>query len=202
MESNNSEYSNEQNKEYKNIEKSEKNVQNLNLSNFIPITFFCTLDTHKFTKDKTKPIEKDVFLDKLIKISDVSNINEFWDVFQHLRKPSLCETGSDYHIFKKGIYPMWEDNANENGGKLSILLTHKYSNIIWEEVAFMFSKGLLPYYKNINGVVLSVRPKYTVLSFWIKCEDFSTVENIRNELTIILQAPSPNCFDYIPFKRI
>ena len=59
MESNNSEYSNEQNKEYKNIEKSEKNVQNLNISNFIPITFFCTLDTHKFTKDKTKPIEKD-----------------------------------------------------------------------------------------------------------------------------------------------
>jgi len=173
---------------------------NFNMSYFTPISFFCSLNTHSVNKYKNKPIQKEEeFLDKLIKIADVSNITEFWEVFQHLQKPSQCQIGSDYHIFKRGIYPMWEDKSNKDGGKLSVLLTFKYANIIWEEVAFNFSKGLLPYYDNINGIVISMRPKFMVLSFWIKYGNVSIVEKIRNALSGLLQTPSPNCFDFIPF---
>ena len=171
-----------------------------NMSHFNPITFSCSLNTHSVKKSKSRPVQKEQeFFEKIIKIADVSNINEFWEVFQHLKKPNQCPTGSDYHIFKKGIFPMWEDKLNMDGGKLSVLLTIKYANVIWEEVAFNFSQGLLPYYDYINGIVISMRPKFMVLSFWIKCGNNSLVEKIRNSLSGLLQTPSPNCIDFIPF---
>ena len=177
------------------------NHQIYNMSYFNPITFSCSLNTHSVKKSRMKPIEKEEdFLEKIIKIADVSNINEFWEVFQHLKKPNQCPVGSDYHIFKKGIVPMWEDKLNKDGGKLSMLLTWKYANVIWEEVTFNFAKGLLPYYDYINGIVISVRPKFLALSFWIRCGNNSMVEKIKNALSGLLQAPSTNCFDFIPFN--
>ena len=186
----------------KNQSQNQNTISNsiFNMSHFNPITFSCSLNTHSVKKSKSKPIQKEQeFFEKIIKIADVSNINEFWEVFQHLKKPNQCPTGSDYHIFKKGIFPMWEDKLNMDGGKLSVLLTIKYANVIWEEVAFNFSQGLLPYYDYINGIVISMRPKFMVLSFWIKCGNNSLVEKIRNALSGLLQTPSPNCIDFIPF---
>ena len=186
----------------KNQSQNQNTISNsiFNMSHFNPITFSCSLNTHSVKKSKSKPIQKEQeFFEKIIKIADVSNINEFWEVFQHLKKPNQCPTGSDYHIFKKGIFPMWEDKLNMDGGKLSVLLTIKYANVIWEEVAFNFSQGLLPYYDYINGIVISMRPKFMVLSFWIKCGNNSLVEKIRNALSGLLQTPSQNCIDFIPF---
>ena len=174
---------------------------NYNLAHFVPVTFSCSVDTHKGRKsqNKTKEEEK-AFFEKIIKIGDASNVSEFWQIFQHLKKPNQCPIGADYHLFKKGIIPMWEDDMNKNGGKLSVLLTWKYSNIIWEETAFNFAKGLLPHFEYINGIVISMRAKFAVLSFWIKTNTNSAVEQIRNALSGILQAPSPNCIDFIPFN--
>ena len=184
----------------KNKDLQSQNYHNYSMTYFNPITFSCSLNTHSNRRSKVKPIEnEEEFFEKIIKIADVSNVNEFWEVFQHLKKPNQCPVGSDYHIFKKGIVPMWEDKMNKDGGKLSVLLTWKYANVIWEEVTFNFAKGLLPYYGYINGIVISVRPKFLALSFWIKCGNSSMVEKIRNALSGLLQAPSNNCFDFIPF---
>ena len=189
------------NKEAKTRQKIYRTFQNHNRQFFNPITFSCSMNTHSNNKYKKKPIEKEEeFLEKIIKIRDTSNINEFWEVFQHLKKPNQCPIGSDYHIFKKGINPMWEDKSNKDGGKLSVLLTWKLANVIWEEVTFNFAKGILPYYDFINGIVISMRPKFLVLSFWIKSGNSPMVDKIRNALSNLLQAPSSNCFDFIPFN--
>ena len=177
-----------------------KFFENSNLSNFIPLSISCSLDTHKKSKAKAKSLEEKEFFEKIIKIADVSNVTEFWEVFQHLKKPSQCPIGTDYHIFKKGIIPMWEDDNNKNGGKLSVLLTWKFANVIWEEVTFNLAKGLLPHFEYINGIVISMRPKFVVLSFWIKTNNNTIVEKLRNAMSVMIQAPSTNCIDFIPFN--
>ena len=177
-----------------------KFFENSNLSNFIPLSISCSLDTHNKPKTKAKSLEQKEFFEKIIKIADVSNVTEFWEVFQHIKKPSQCPIGTDYHIFKKGIIPMWEDENNKNGGKLSVLLTWKYANVIWEEVTFNLAKGLLPHFEYINGIVISMRPKFVVLSFWIKTNNNTIVEKIRNAMSVMIQAPSTNCIDFIPFN--
>lgn len=184
----------------KNKDHQNQNHLNFNMSYFSPITISCSINAHSVKRSKLKQKEKEQeFFEKIIKISDVSNIQEFWEVFQHLLKPNQCPVGSDYHIFKKGIVPMWEDKLNKDGGKLSVLLTWKYANVIWEEVTFNFARGLLPYYDYVNGIVISNRPKFLVLSFWIKCGNNVLIEKIRSALSGFLQAPSSNCFDFIPF---
>ena len=175
--------------------------RNSNLIHFIPVTFSCSSDTNRVGKSRIKYVQKEKeFFEKIIKIGDVTNITEFWDIFQHMKKPSQCPVGTDYHIFKRGIIPMWEDNNNKDGGKLSVLLTWKYANLIWEEVAFNFSKGLLPYFENINGIVVSMRSRFIVLSFWVKTKNTHLVEKIRYALSAMLQTPSTNCIDFIAFN--
>jgi hypothetical protein len=175
--------------------------RNSNLIHFVPVTFSCSCDTQNVGKSRIKYIQKEKeFFEKIIKIGDVSNITEFWDIFQHMKKPSQCPVGTDYHLFKRGIIPMWEDKMNKDGGKLSVLLTWKYASLIWEEVAFNFSRGLLPYYENINGIVISMRAKFIVLSFWVKIKTTHLVEKIRYALSSMLQTPSTNCIDFIAFN--
>ena len=167
----------------------------------IPITFSCSYNSYSNPKSKNAKINQKEFLEKIIKIADVTNLSEFWEVFQHLQKPSNCPIGTDYHVFKKGISPMWEDKANKQGGKLSVLINLEYSSIIWEEVIFNFAKGILPYFDFINGIILSKRPKFSVLSFWVKScnNNYKMVEKIRMAYSNLLQTPSNNCFDFIPF---
>jgi translation initiation factor 4E len=41
----------------------------------------------------------------------------FGRVFNNIRPASSLDNGSNYHLFKAGVRPEWEDKANENGGK-------------------------------------------------------------------------------------
>lgn len=153
------------------------------------------------------------FSQKIIHIGDISNVEEFWQIFQHLKKINKCKRGSEYHLFKKGIKPMWEDKANKKGGKLSVLLCKEFCGIIWEEVVFSFCRGFLPYWEFINGLVISLRPDFAILSFWIKKikndeiikeeneeSEVVNIDVIKGALSEFIQAPFENCFDYSAFK--
>ena len=41
---------------------------------------------------------------------------------------------SDYHLFKKGIKPMWEDDANRWGGKWIVRLKKGLASRYWEDL--------------------------------------------------------------------
>ena len=76
-----------------------KYKQNFNLSHFVSVTLSCSLDTHNVGKYRKKFVQNEKeFFSKIIKIADVSNINEFWQFFQHMKKPSQCPPGTDYLI--------------------------------------------------------------------------------------------------------
>lgn len=47
-------------------------------------------------------------------IGNFETVEDFCRYFNWLKPPSLLEAGSNYHVFKKGIQPMWEDTANAN----------------------------------------------------------------------------------------
>lgn len=47
-------------------------------------------------------------------VGEFETVENFCRYFNWLKPPSQLETGSNYHLFKKGIKPMWEDAANAN----------------------------------------------------------------------------------------
>ena len=50
-------------------------------------------------------------------IGEFETVETFCRYFNWLKPPSKLERNSNYHLFKSGIKPMWEDEANANGGK-------------------------------------------------------------------------------------
>ena len=70
--------------------------------------------------------------------SSFIQIEDFWGIFQHLRKPDSSKPGVEFQMFKDGIKPMWEDECNKSGGKLSFKLKKDFTTIIWEEMVYSF----------------------------------------------------------------
>lgn len=46
-----------------------------------------------------------------------STVEDFWCLYNNVLQPSKLGTGTDFHCFKAGIEPKWEDPKCTNGGK-------------------------------------------------------------------------------------
>jgi hypothetical protein len=55
-------------------------------------------------------------------IASVKTVEEFWSVYDYLKRPNTLPTTTDYHFFRSHIKPTWEDKGNEKGGKWIIRL--------------------------------------------------------------------------------
>ena len=64
-----------------------------------------------------------------------TQVEDFWRLYVHLRRPvDDRPTVCDYHVFREGIKPMWEDENNVNGGKWIVRLKKGVAARYWEDV--------------------------------------------------------------------
>ena len=125
-------------------------------------------------------LDKKIYETQVKKIHEFDTVEDFWGIFQHLRKPDSCRPGIEFMMFKEPIIPMWEDENNKNGGKISIKLRKQFTTIIWEEMIFALIGGILPkeMKEEINGIVVTSRKEFNTLQIWFKTFD----ERITNDL--------------------
>ena len=106
-----------------------------------------------------------------IKLASVSTVESFWTIYSHLKRPSLLPSVSDYHIFKEGIRPVWEDEANKRGGKWIIRLKKGVADRYWEDLLLaIVGDQFMEAGEEVCGAVLSVRSGEDVLSVWTKID--------------------------------
>ena len=60
---------------------------------------------------------KNIVFQNLQLIGSFATCEKFWQIFCHLVRPGELTNHCDFHLFKKGIKPLWEDEANRYGGK-------------------------------------------------------------------------------------
>lgn len=101
----------------------------------------------------------------------VTTVEEFWTVHRHLKKPSELPVVTDYHFFKEGIRPIWEDDENKEGGKWTLRMKKGIADLYWTEtmmalIGNALSDGTEEMNNAINGMVLSVRNGEDILSIW------------------------------------
>lgn len=53
-------------------------------------------------------------------IYTVESVEKFWGVFNNIVRGSDLPHGSNYHMFRRGVKPAWEDAANKRGGKWNL----------------------------------------------------------------------------------
>ena len=106
-----------------------------------------------------------------IPLAHFSTVETFWSIYTHLKRPSTLPSVSDYHIFRKGIRPVWEDEENKRGGKWIIRLKKGVSDRYWEDLLFaIIGDQFAEAGDEVCGAVLSVRSGEDVLSVWTRID--------------------------------
>jgi translation initiation factor 4E len=104
-----------------------------------------------------------------IKLASISTVGNFWTIYSHLKRPSQLPSVSDYHIFKEGIRPVWEDESNKRGGKWIVRLKKGVADRYWEDLLFaIVGDQFMEAGEEVCGAVLSVRSGEDVLNVWTK----------------------------------
>eukprot|EP00051_Salpingoeca_urceolata_P015246 m.196725 g.196725 ORF g.196725 m.196725 type:complete len:311 (-) comp18332_c0_seq4:29-961(-) len=107
-----------------------------------------------------------------------STVEAFWRYFNHLVQPSAMEINANFHFFKHGIRPMWEDAQNKQGGKwvLTIKNDTKTVDQCWKSVLVGLISGVLDDGDNICGAVVSRRAKGDRIAVWTRDKQKTRVD--------------------------
>ena len=150
-----------------------------------------------FEEQQSQKITKEEYEKQIKPIAEFDSIEDFWAIFQHLRKPDSCRAGIEFQLFRGNIKPTWEDDNNKNGGKVSIKLCKGYTTIIWEEIIFALIGDVLP--DNINGIVVSTRKEMNKLSIWFNNWNEDNNNNIKKIIRDLLQMPPEVTLEFKKF---
>lgn len=104
-------------------------------------------------------------------IASVRTAEEFWEVYSYLKRPSALPVVSDYHLFKKDIRPIWEDDENKHGGKWVVRVKKGVADRLWEDLVLsLIGDQFGEASDEVCGVVLSVRNGEDILSIWTRTD--------------------------------
>ncbi|KAI0062777.1 translation initiation factor eIF4e [Artomyces pyxidatus] len=120
-----------------------------------------------------QPAEAGVYEAGLTTVGDFDTVESYCRYFNWLKPPSKLERNSNYHLFKSGIKPMWEDEANANGGKW--VLTMKNNPTLldqsWQWLTMALVGEDLDEGDEICGAVVSLRSKVDRIQLWTRSKD-------------------------------
>ncbi|KAG8258695.1 Eukaryotic translation initiation factor 4E type 2 [Homalodisca vitripennis] len=85
------------------------------------------------------------------------SVEQFWSIYSHLVRPSELQSHCDFHLFKTGIKPMWEDEANKLGGKWIVRLRKGLASRCWENLILAMLGEQFMVGEEICGAVVSIR---------------------------------------------
>ncbi|KAI0654918.1 translation initiation factor eIF 4e-like domain-containing protein [Cubamyces menziesii] len=113
-------------------------------------------------------------------IGEFDTVESFCRYFNWLKPPSKLERNSNYHLFKTGIKPMWEDEANANGGKWVLTMKNNPQLLdrCWAWLAMALVGEDLDEGDEICGAVVSLRSKVDRIQLWTRSKD--DVEKINS----------------------
>ncbi|XAR48934.1 hypothetical protein NMG60_11031927 [Bertholletia excelsa] len=96
-------------------------------------------------------------------------VEEFWGLYDQIFKPSRLPVNADFHLFKTGIEPKWEDPECANGGKWTVTSGRKADlENMWLETLMALIGERFDEADQICGVVASVRQRHDKLALWTK----------------------------------
>ena len=112
-----------------------------------------------------------------------STVEEFWQIYSHLKKPDALPVNSEYHVFQEGIKPMWEDEANRNGARWILRIKKGAASAFWEELLLCMIGEQFDVTNEICGIAVSVRTVEDIFSVWVRSgQDQSVKQSVKETL--------------------
>ncbi|GJJ69518.1 translation initiation factor 4E [Entomortierella parvispora] len=131
------------------------------------------------------------------RIASFGSVEDFWAVYSHLRRPHELPHVSDYHLFKQGVRPVWEDATNINGGKWIVRLKKGLASRYWENLVMAVIGDQFDVGTEICGAVLSIRGGEDILSLWNQSAHEGRINlKIRDTMKRVLNLPADTIMEY------
>ncbi|CAN1279704.1 Eukaryotic translation initiation factor isoform 4E, partial [Linum perenne] len=93
----------------------------------------------------------------------------FCSLYEQVFQPSKLPAQADFHLFRAGVEPKWEDPECANGGKWSVTCGKKsLLDTMWLETLMALIGEQFDESEEICGVVASVRQRQDKLALWTK----------------------------------
>lgn len=109
----------------------------------------------------------------LMPVYSFQTVEDFWCLFNNIKPPSWLPMGSDFHLFKQGIEPKWEDPQCLKGGSWTLHipkgqnakaeLDKHWLDGLLACIGEQFTEG-----DDICGLVVNVRSKNDRINLWTK----------------------------------
>ncbi|CDO76634.1 hypothetical protein BN946_scf184868.g48 [Trametes cinnabarina] len=122
------------------------------------------------------------WMEDIKRVITFDSVEEFWGLYNNIVPPSQLPQKANYYLFKEGIIPAWEDEANKNGGKWSIQLPRDKNRAVVDKFwlytmlaaigetfdPLLTSEGGETLQSLITGVIVSTRPQFYRISIWTR----------------------------------
>eukprot|EP00761_Pharyngomonas_kirbyi_P009292 gb/GECH01009308.1/.p1 GENE.gb/GECH01009308.1/~~gb/GECH01009308.1/.p1 ORF type:complete len:228 (+),score=46.31 gb/GECH01009308.1/:1-684(+) len=151
-----------------------------------------------FFSKPTGPLKMEDYESHLKPIGTFKTVEGFWETYSHLLRPSDLAgvSGIEFHCFKEGIKPVWEDPTNKDGGRWMIRLKKGVADKYWEDLLLALIGGYLP--SSVTGLVISIRD-HDILSVWTKdANDQKNNDLVLEQTKKALDLPHSTMVDYKP----
>jgi len=125
-------------------------------------------------------------------IGAFSTVEGFWQYYNHLVRPNDLSVTSDYHLFRYPIKPLWEDEANRQGGKWIVRLRKGLASKYWEDLLLAIIGEQFDTNDEICGIVISIRFQEDILSIWNRTSNDQTVKLLIHDKMRQILADIPN----------
>mmetsp|Transcript_18359 Transcript_18359/g.20407 ORF Transcript_18359/g.20407 Transcript_18359/m.20407 type:complete len:218 (+) Transcript_18359:129-782(+) len=146
-------------------------------------------------RNRRAPGEKQNYEANLKTVGIFGAVEDFWRYWNNVAAPSQLIPGSNYHIFKTGIKPMWEDTHNKEGGKWVINLkshNREMLDTLWQEVVLGLVGETLDPTNEICGAVCSIRKNADRIAVWNRrATDDSYIDELGEHLVRVIKAAGP-----------
>ncbi|KAG9314415.1 cap binding protein [Chiua virens] len=158
------------------------------------------------------------WMEDIKRVITFDSVEEFWGLYNHIVPPSQLPQKANYYLFKEGIIPAWEDEANKNGGKWSIQLPKEKNRnnvdkmwlytmlaAIGETFDPHLTSGesLEPNPQSlITGVIVSTRPQFYRLSIWTRLAPAGEDDKLRERIETIGRHFKTNVLGYIETQKL
>eukprot|EP00002_Diphylleia_rotans_P003966 TRINITY_DN12838_c0_g1_i1.p1 TRINITY_DN12838_c0_g1~~TRINITY_DN12838_c0_g1_i1.p1 ORF type:complete len:189 (+),score=37.84 TRINITY_DN12838_c0_g1_i1:63-629(+) len=131
--------------------------------------------------------------DSFQQITVFTDVETFWRFFNNVPSPSDLSINCNYHFFRNGIFPDWEDEANKDGGKWVIEFDRakgEETNKCWLKLLVGCIGDLFSNSDNICGCMMNTRKDTWKISVWLRENNEEAVLALGRSLKQMLELPA------------
>ncbi|KAG9403536.1 hypothetical protein AC1031_006176 [Aphanomyces cochlioides] len=128
-----------------------------------------------------KKLPNESWEENLKTVYTFDTVEDFWCMFNNILPPTKLASGSNYHLFKQGIRPMWEDPINAKGGKWVLTNSRQRRARLddaWMHTMLALIGECLEDDDDLCGAVVSVRKAQDRIAVWTKTATNESLQKV------------------------